>query len=106
VRISQLAARSGIAARTIRFYEQAGLLPAPPRTTSGYRSYNDDAITRLRFVRSAQALGLSLVEIAEVLHIRGSQRARGSSPLSSTHTHQRVCPAKPILTPIRSPLSD
>ena len=56
--------------RTIRFYEQAGLLPAPPRTAGGYRSYDDDALTRLRFVRSAQALGLSLAEIAEVLRIR------------------------------------
>jgi MerR family transcriptional regulator, copper efflux regulator len=48
VRIGQLAARTGVAERTIRFYEQAGLLPAPPRTTGGYRSYDDDAITRLR----------------------------------------------------------
>jgi DNA-binding transcriptional MerR regulator len=49
--------------------------------TSGYRSYNDDAITRLRFVRSAQALGLSLAEIAEVLRIR-TTRARATPPSS------------------------
>ena len=59
--------------RTIRFYEQSGLLPAPSRTPAGYRSYDQDAVTRLRFVRSAQALGLSLAEIADVLRIRDHQ---------------------------------
>jgi DNA-binding transcriptional MerR regulator len=73
VRIGQLATQTGVPVRTIRFYEQAGLLPTPQRTPGGYRSYDDDAVTRLRFVRSAQALGLSLAEIAEVLRIRGYQ---------------------------------
>jgi MerR family transcriptional regulator, copper efflux regulator len=73
VRIGQLAAQTGFSVRTIRFYEQSGLLPAPHRTPAGYRSYDPDAVTRLRFVRSAQALGLSLAEIAEVLRIRDYQ---------------------------------
>jgi MerR family copper efflux transcriptional regulator len=59
--------------RTIRFYELSGLLPAPPRTAAGYRSYDQDAVTRLRFVRSAQVLGLSLAEIADVLRIHDHQ---------------------------------
>jgi MerR family transcriptional regulator, copper efflux regulator len=70
VRIGQLAAQTGYSVRTIRFYEQSGLLPAPSRTPAGYRSYEQDAVIRLRFVRSAQALGLSLAEIAEVLRVR------------------------------------
>src|SRR3954447_17869693 len=70
MRIGQLAAQTGYSVRTIRFYEQSGLLPAPSRTPAGYRSYDQDAVTRLRFVRSAQALGLSLAEIADVLRIR------------------------------------
>ena len=57
----------------IRFYEQSGIVPAPERTPGGYRSYDQDAVTRLRFVRSAQALGLSLAEIAEVLRTRDCQ---------------------------------
>jgi MerR family transcriptional regulator, copper efflux regulator len=73
MRIGQLAAQTGYSVRTIRFYEQAGLLLAPDRTPSGYRVYDQDAITRLRFVGSAQALGLSLAEIAEVLRIRDYQ---------------------------------
>ena len=70
MRIGQLATQTGYSVRTIRFYEQSGLLPAPQRTSAGYRSYDQDAVIRLRFVRSAQALGLSLAEIAEVLRIR------------------------------------
>jgi DNA-binding transcriptional MerR regulator len=58
VRIGQLAARTGYSVRTIRFYEQSGLLPAPSRTPAGYRSYDQDAVTRLRFVRSAQVLDM------------------------------------------------
>jgi DNA-binding transcriptional MerR regulator len=73
VRIGQLAAQTGYSVRTIRFYEQSGLLPAPSRTPAGYRSYDQDAVTRLRFVRSAQTLGLSLAEIADVLRIRDHQ---------------------------------
>jgi DNA-binding transcriptional MerR regulator len=87
MRIGQLAAHTGIAVRTIRFYEQAGLLPAPQRTPGGYRSYTDDAVTRLRFVRSAQALGLSLAEIAEVLRIRDYQGPPCAFVAEVLHTH-------------------
>jgi MerR family transcriptional regulator, copper efflux regulator len=67
VRIGQLATRAGIPARTIRFYEQSGLLPAPARTPAGYRDYDASAVSRLRFIRAAQSLDLSLAEIAEHL---------------------------------------
>ncbi|MEX2255283.1 MAG: MerR family DNA-binding transcriptional regulator [Acidimicrobiia bacterium] len=48
VRISELADRVGIPASTVRYYERIGLLPSPARTTSGYRDYDDGAVTRLR----------------------------------------------------------
>jgi DNA-binding transcriptional MerR regulator len=89
VRIGQLAARTAIPVRTIRFYEHAGLLPAPHRTPGGYRTYSEDAVTRLRFVRSAQALGLSLAEIGEVLRIRDHEGPPCSyvTELLNTHIH-------------------
>jgi len=74
VRIGELAERTGVPVRTIRFYEQTGLMPAPQRTPNGYRIYAEDAVTRLRFVRSAQTLGLSLAEIAAVLQVRDAAR--------------------------------
>ncbi len=52
MRIGELAAASGITAKTIRFYEQEGLMPEPARTPGGYRDYSDDHIARLRFIRS------------------------------------------------------
>lgn len=76
MRIGELAERTGVRVRTIRFYEEAGLLPAPRRTRGGQREYDEDAVTRLRFARSAQALGLSLAQIAEVLRVRD----RGGPP--------------------------
>jgi MerR family copper efflux transcriptional regulator len=94
VRIGQLAAHTGVPVRTIRFYEETGLLPAPQRTPSGYRSYNDDAIIRLRFVRSAQILGLSLAEIAEVLRIRDYQGPPCTYVAEVLHTHVAAVEAR------------
>ncbi|MGW6606073.1 heavy metal-responsive transcriptional regulator [Streptomyces sp. NPDC055036] len=68
-RISQLAERSGVPATTLRFYEDAGLLPAD-RTPSGYRVYGENAVERLAFISSAKLLGLALEEIRELLDVR------------------------------------
>jgi DNA-binding transcriptional MerR regulator len=65
-RISELAGRTGVPPSTLRFYEQAGLLPAG-RTASGYRVYGEDAVDRLEFIGSAKHLGLPLEEIRELL---------------------------------------
>ncbi|MFC9543046.1 heavy metal-responsive transcriptional regulator [Streptomyces sp. NPDC056956] len=75
MRIGELATESGLTTKTIRFYEQAGLLPAPPRTPGGYRDYPDHTVARLAFVRDAQAAGLSLAEIRSVLALRDSGQA-------------------------------
>ena len=68
MRISQLAERSGVPATTLRYYESAGLLTAD-RTPSGYRTYGEDAVTRLAFIASAKHLGLPLYEIGELLTV-------------------------------------
>jgi len=68
MRISQLAERSGVPATTLRFYEDAGLLPAG-RTPAGYRLYGEDAVERLRFISAAKHLGLPLEEIADLLTV-------------------------------------
>jgi MerR family copper efflux transcriptional regulator len=75
MRIGEFAHRSGLAASALRYYEQLGLLPAPQRTASGYRSYGDDALDRLAFIRSAQAVGLTLAEVGQVLGIRDAGEA-------------------------------
>jgi MerR family transcriptional regulator, copper efflux regulator len=70
--IGELAAEAGVPAKTIRFYEQAGLMPAPPRTPAGYRDYPPGALDRLAFIRHAQVAGFTLAEIRSVLVIRDS----------------------------------
>ena len=63
MRIGELTERSGVPSTALRYYEQVGLLPAPSRTSSGYRSYDADVLPRLKFIRAAQAVGLSLTDI-------------------------------------------
>jgi MerR family transcriptional regulator, copper efflux regulator len=73
--IGDLATRAGLSAKAIRFYEQAGLLPQPPRTPGGYRDYPPGALDRLAFIRHAQAAAFTLADIRGVLAIRDSGQA-------------------------------
>lgn len=75
MRIGDLAAISGLSTKAIRFYEQRGLLPAPPRTPGGYRDYPAKTAARLAFIRDAQSVGLTLAEIRSVLALRDSGQA-------------------------------
>lgn len=66
---AELARRTGCNLETVRYYEKVGLLPEPPRTASGYRSYDSTHERRLRFVLRARELGFSLDEIRELLRL-------------------------------------
>lgn len=68
--IGELARRAGTTPKTLRFYQDEGLLPEPDRTPSGYRDYPPDAMDRLSFIRDAQAAGLTLRQIGQILNIR------------------------------------
>ena len=68
--IGELAKRGGVNLETIRYYERRGLLPKPPRLESGYRAYAPEVVRHVRFIKSAQELGFSLNEIAELLALR------------------------------------
>ncbi len=76
--IGQLADALSIPTRTVRFYERKGLLPDPERADNGYRVYDNTTLVRLRFIRSAQAAGLTLAEIASIIRVRDD----GSAPCS------------------------
>ena len=58
--IGQLASATGLGAKTIRYYEQTGVLPAPRRSAAGYRQYDRGDVHRTLFIRRARALGLPL----------------------------------------------
>ncbi|MEO9249360.1 heavy metal-responsive transcriptional regulator [Citricoccus nitrophenolicus] len=75
MRIGELAAAAGTSTKTLRFYEEQGLLLAPDRTPAGYRNYDSTALDRLDFIRRGQAAGLTLAQIQQVLEIRDGGQA-------------------------------
>ena len=64
--IGKLAAETGHAVETLRYYERRGLIAPLQRTASGYRVYRPETMRRLHFIRRAKDLGFSLEEIAEL----------------------------------------
>jgi DNA-binding transcriptional MerR regulator len=74
MRIGELATAAGVSAKTVRYYEAEGLVPEPRRTPSGYRDFDAADVDRVVFVKQAQAAGLTLRQIGEVLAIRDGGR--------------------------------
>ncbi|MBX3014471.1 MAG: MerR family DNA-binding protein [Caldilineaceae bacterium] len=71
----KLAQAVEVNSETLRYYEQRGLLPTPPRRASGYRVYPPESVERLRFIKGAQELGFTLEEIKELLALRVDEHA-------------------------------
>jgi DNA-binding transcriptional MerR regulator len=69
--IGELARRSGYAVQTLRYYEQIGLMPKPPRTSGGQRRYGEDLLHRLLFIRHARDLGFEIGDIRSLLDLSG-----------------------------------
>ncbi|MHB1544023.1 MAG: MerR family transcriptional regulator [Gammaproteobacteria bacterium] len=93
LKIGEVAKRTGVRVDTIRYYERAGLLPEPARRPSGYRTYDAEAIRRLRFIRRAKALGFSLAEISELLTIstrRDMQAVKNAARRKLSDLDQRI----------------
>src|SRR5713101_7840434 len=86
--IGRIANRVGIRTSAIRYYESQGLLRCS-RLPNGYRAYGDDALSTLRFIRRAQALGISLAEIKELLHLSGRGRQPCGRVRELTRDHLR-----------------
>lgn len=87
MRIGELARLSGTLRETIRYYEQVALIPAPPRTASGYRRYSGEHLKRLRFLRRCRDLGFSIAEVRSLLHLaeRAEQSCRPVTDLATEH---------------------
>jgi MerR family transcriptional regulator, copper efflux regulator len=103
--IGTLAKRAGVSIDTVRYYERGGLLAPKARLASGYRRYSDAEVSRLRFIRRAQALGFSLKEIKELLAISGRRdvaRVKRSAQEKLADVEERIA----ALERVRKGLSD
>lgn len=69
MKISEASQASGCHLETIRYYERIGLIPSPTRTGSGYRSYSEQDVERLRFITRGRDLGFSLDEIRSLMRL-------------------------------------
>jgi DNA-binding transcriptional MerR regulator len=75
MKIRELSEITGVSAKTIRYYEEIGLLPVPVRGENNYRQYNERDVERLRLVAGARRLDLALEEIREILDLRDRREA-------------------------------
>ena len=75
LKVGQVAAEAGVGVQTLHYYEQLGLLPKPNRSEANYRLYSPEAIRRVRFIKKAQALGLTLEETKQILDLKDHGRA-------------------------------
>ncbi len=67
--IGSISKESGVPIKTIRYYEELGLLKSSGRTEGGFRLFDAEVLTRLHFIKRAQSLGLALAEIKEFLDV-------------------------------------
>jgi MerR family transcriptional regulator, copper efflux regulator len=89
MRIGEIARETGLSTKTIRYYEDIGVLPEPPRAANGYRDYRPETVDRLLFVRDAQATGLSLTEISSILELREAGRGTCEHVVDLLERHLR-----------------
>ena len=76
-----VAKQLGIGVQTLHYYEREGLIPPPPRSGSGYRLFTPELVDRVRFIRKAQAIGLPLAEVKDIMRLT----EEGSSPCARVH---------------------
>lgn len=77
--IGEIAIETGVPAKTIRYYESIGLIPAAGRRDNGYRHYTEADLHTLRFVQRARALGFSVSEVEELLALWQNKRRRSAT---------------------------
>lgn len=87
MKIGEAAAASGLTTKTIRYYEDEGLLPRPDRRESGYRDYGDADVERMVFLRRARDFGFSLKEMRELLGMLEDHHRRAGDVRALTVSH-------------------
>ena len=82
--IARLAAAAGVHVETIRYYQRLRLVPEPPRPLGGIRRYTEADAERLRFIKRAQAMGFTLVEVESLLKLQARRSCHATRELAAT----------------------
>lgn len=98
LRSGELADAAGVNVQTLRYYERRGLLAEPARSPGGHRMYSDRDLTILRVIKTAQRLGFSLAEVAELVDLGGHHHGR--------HDHGLQTQAMSKLAEVETKISD
>ena len=85
--IGRVARLSGLPAKTIRFYEERGVVAPPSRAENGYRVYDEQAVHMLRFIKRARALGFSLLDVEGLLALWSDQRRSSADVKALAERH-------------------
>ena len=87
--IGDLARRTGVNIETIRYYERVGLMPRPKRTPGGQRSYGENDLRTLGFIRKARELGFPIDDARALLALRGADEGCGDvKAIAQRHLEQ------------------
>lgn len=92
--IGDLSKSSGVKVVTIRYYEQAGLLPSPPRTEGNYRSYSAEHLQKLQFIRRLRDLGFTLEQVRDLLRLASDRNQACDDVDRLTREHLLTVEAK------------
>jgi len=94
MRIGELAAQAGVDVQTLRYYEREGLIEAPARTASGYRSYGPTHVERLNFIRHCRSLDMALADIKRLIALSRDKSVSCDQVNSLVHAHLERVRAK------------
>jgi DNA-binding transcriptional MerR regulator len=90
MRIGELSEKAGVNVQTIRFYEREKLLRKPVRTASGYRTFEEGDLERVRFIKGSQQLGFTLKEIKDLLEIHESAKSIAGNPQTKSREWEKA----------------
>lgn len=89
MKVSELADRAGTTAKTVRFYEAEGILPAPPRAANGYRDYEEADVCRTRVLVTLRNLGIELPEAGRLAELCATGRCSDMTDLLASQIPER-----------------
>jgi DNA-binding transcriptional MerR regulator len=100
LKVGEVAEAAGVGVQTLHYYERIGLLAKPQRSATNYRIYSPEAIRRVRFIKKAQAIGLTLEETKQILDLKDHGRAPCHRVVDLGQKHLREIEAR--LTQLRA----